>query len=237
MNVDFTKNRKEGAFVSEENRQSITKHPWFKPVSTVAILLGLVVLLATNTTVVSADKSETVASGLNPSRDFNPADFAAELFPGLQAGIEADAVDLQALDIAVTADPQKAVSQYGQDLGAGSFVFPVTALATVTSVDDKFIYLSVEGISDEKNVLIPIAGALNGGPVRDATGEMEFGDVPDQIAYQTVAQEIKKLMISSALDPLDLPTLTDKKVTFFGAWKNGGPQDTYILQPTEITVQ
>lgn len=222
--------------MSQGLKQPGKPRTWLRPLITATVILGIGLLLVTNTTVVTAEQSEEVAIGLNPSKNFSPADFADEAFPAIESGIKEQATELAVIDAAVADDPTSAVAQFGQDLGAGSFVFPVTANATVDSVDDKFIYLNVEGIAGETQVLIPIASALNGGPVRDSTGIVAFGDVPDQIAFQTVAQEIKNMMIATALDPLDISALPGKQIVVYGAWKNGGPKNTFIIQPTEVTV-
>ena len=111
---------------------------------------------------------------------------------------------------------------------------PVKVVGSVASVDDKFITITVDGMPADTTVVVPISTVLNGGPIRDALGNVQFGDVPDQIAFQSVAQEIKALVKSQVLEPTNPTSLTGKTVTVYGAWKSGGPKSTFIVQPTSI---
>lgn len=204
----------------------------------IGIGIGVVVALAigVTTTYTTADEGAAIASGLNPNKDFNPAVVASELFPQIKADLPLNAVDLPIFADESDADLVAAGGKYGQDLGAGSFAVPVVATGTVESVDDKFMNLTVEGIDAERPVVIPIGAALNGGPVRDALGIISFGDVPDQIAFQTLAQEIKALMKAEALDPVDPASLTGKEIKVYGAWASTSPDSMWLIQPVVIEV-
>jgi predicted lipoprotein len=200
------------------------------------IVLGLALLVAMglSTTVKTAEEGAKVASGLDPAKGFSAADFAAKIFPEIQSALPGKAVDIAILAPEVAVDVAAAGKKYGQDLGAGSYAVPVKAVGTVASVDDKFITITVDGMPEGTSVVVPIGTVLNGGPIRDALGNVRFGDVPDQIAFQSVAQEIKALIKTKVLDPANPASLNGKTVTVFGAWKSGGPKTTFIIQPTAI---
>lgn len=209
---------------------------WVKPVAVVAAIGLFVGAVATTTTVVTAEEASQTAAGLRPSKTFDPAETAAELFPIIVTNIPNTTVDIKELHDGVQRDEEAFGAEFGQDLGAGSFVVPVRAAGRVSEVDDAFIYLEIDGLDGEEQAVIPIAGALNGGPVRDALGLISFGDVPDQIAFQSLAQEIKGLMQEQVVDPVNPASLAGKDIVVVGAWKNGLLTSQYIIQPVIIEV-
>ena len=211
---------------------------WVKPVAIAGVSGAFVVAVLASTTVVTGgDEAGIVtAAGLQQNKDFDPAASAAELFPQIVEGLPPAAIDIVDLHNGVQADEAAFGAEFGQDLGAGSFVVPVRIEGTVSEVDDAFIFFEIDGIDGENQAVVPIAGALNGGPVRDALGLISFGDVPDQIAFQTLAQELKALMKAEAVDPVDPASLVGQDVVVTGAWKNGLPTPQYIVQPVTIEV-
>jgi predicted lipoprotein len=218
--------------VSRESKRS----PWVRRGVVAVVIIGLLVAMGLSTTVTTAEKGAAVASGLDPAKDFNPADFAAKTFATVQAELPAKAVEIAVLAPAVAANLAEAGTKYGQDLGAGSYAVPVKATGSVTNVDKNFITLQVDGMPADVGVAIPVGTAMNGGPIRDALGNVKFGDVPDQIAYQTVAQDIKKLVATQIVGPINPTSLQGKTITVYGAWKSGGPKSTFIIQPVQIEV-
>lgn len=207
---------------------------WVGRLIAIGLVVALGVAIVATTQYRSAEEGAAIASGLNPDKAFDPAVKAAELFTTVQADLPAKATDLVTLAPAATADLKAAGAQYGQDLGAGSYAFPVKVTGTVSKVDDRFITLTVDGMGADQTVMIPLAQAVNGGPVRDALGIIKFGDVPDQIAYQSVAAELGKIMKADVIAPANPASLADKSVTVYGAWQNGGPANTWMIQPVQI---
>jgi predicted lipoprotein len=218
--------------VSRETPRS----PWIKRGIIIVLGVALLVAMGLSTTVKTAEEGAAVAQGLNPDKSFSPADFAAKIFPEIQAALPAKAVELAVLAPEIQADLATAGKKYGQDLGAGSYAVPVKFTGSVSGVDENFVTVTVDGMPAGQKVYLPLGPALNGGPIRDALGNVKFGDVPDQIAYQSVAQEIKKLVKAGILDPAKPASLTGKTITVNGAWKSGGPKDTWIIQPVSISV-
>lgn len=218
----------------EQQRGNAGGRTWVGKAVFVGVLILLFGAIAVSTQYRSAAEGAAIASGLNPDKNFDPAATAAELFTIIQTDLPAKATELTAVAPQIMDDLATAGASYGQDLGADSYAFPVTLTGTVDAVDDKFMTFTVDGMPDGQTVVVPLGAALNGGPVRDALGIITFGDVPDQIAFQSLAQEIKKLMIDQVVTPADAPSLKGKTVTVYGAYKSGGPSGTWIIQPVQI---
>lgn len=179
----------------------------------------------------------TTASAENRPATFDPATFAQDKWPELVDQITAKAVDVIELAKVADTDPAAAGKQFGQDLGAGSFAFSVKASGTVSAVDDNFITVTVPGMPAGDVVRIPLGLALNGSPVRDATGTIHYGDFVDQTAYQDVANALKTQIQQQVLAQLDPATLNGKTLTVTGAAMSGGPPGAYLIQPVSIQVQ
>ncbi len=78
--------------------------------------------------------------------------------------------------------------------------------------------------------------ALNGTDLRDATGQIEFGQFKNQIEYQdagsAINDEVKKVVLAG-IDPAGL---TGKTVTVIGVFKLVNPK-SWIVTPVRIDVQ
>lgn len=194
-----------------------------------AALVALLAAAAWDTKFLSPERAAEVTPAT-----FSAEDYAAEAFPQVREGIKEMAVDLSVLAPAVSEDPAAAAAQYGQDLGSGSFVFPVRATGAATDVDGDFLVLDVPGVPDGVTVRVALGVALSGTPVRDATGNIRFGDFTGQTDFQSVANQFKLLMQRDVLAGVDPPSLLDQHVTVHGAWSTGGPPDSFIIQPVEI---
>ena len=204
-----------------------------RPTRNVVTALGLVLALVAmffSTKIVSP----TEEAKLNPP-PFNGATYAAAEFPKQAAKIGEKAVDLGTLIPAVAADLKAAGAQYGVDSGSGNYTFPVKFTATVTGVDENFITLQspVKGV----RVLIPRGVAVSGTPVRDALGDITFGDFVDQTDFQAVANEFKLLIERTILGPANAASLEGKTVSVVGAWTTGGAPNTFIIQPVKLEVR
>lgn len=179
--------------------------------------------------------SPSEAAEINPAA-FDASVYVDEKFPEIVTAIEEQATDIATLVPAITADPAAAGAEYGNNLGSGKFAFPVRATGTVTEVDDQFLVLAVEGVGDPDVIRVPLANAISGTPVRDATGLISFGDFVDQTQYQNVANAMKLKIQSEVMPTLDPTQVADRELTVYGAWATGGPPNSYIIQPVRIEV-
>lgn len=203
---------------------------WMKPVLLAVLAAVLLVAMFADTTFLS----RTAAAKDTPGA-FDAANYAKDRFPKLTKLIGAKAVDITKLAPAVEANLAAAGKKYGQNLGAGSFAFPVRASGTVTSVDANFAVVKVAGMPAADVVRIPLGIALNGAPVRDATGTINYGNFNDQTAYQTVADQLKLVMQTQVIAPAKLAAAKGKKLDVVGAFASGGPAHSFIIQPVTIT--
>lgn len=196
----------------------------------VAIVLGAVLLVLM--VAVTPFKTAAQVKALNPP-PFAADAYVAKSFPRIVATITQEATPITTLAPAVDADPAAAGKEYGLDAGSGSFTFAVSARGTVASVDANFAVLTVAGLPEGDVVRVPLGGALNGTPVRDAAG-LAFGDFPGQTEFQNVANELKKTMTTKVLQPADLAGKQGQQVSVVGAYATGGPPKSFIVQPVSI---
>jgi predicted lipoprotein len=175
------------------------------------------------------------AAALNPP-PFVAADFVEEEFPKITETLTANATDITVLAPAVEEDLAAAGEEYGQNLGSGAYAFPVTATGTASEVDANFVLLKVPGLAPKYEVRVPLGAAVSGTPVRDATGDIRFGDFVDQTAFQSVANEMKVKIQEDVLSSVDPAGLKGKELTVVGAWATGGPPNSFIIQPVTIEV-
>lgn len=172
---------------------------------------------------------------LNPPA-FNPETYARDTFPKLGARVAKSATDVTELAPAIKRDLDAAGKRYGQDLGSGNYSFPLKASGTISEVDDDFALVDVDGVPKGTAVRIPLGAAVNGSPIRDCTGTIAFGDFAGQTDYQSVSNQFKLRIQQDVLAKLDRETLKGKRVEVEGCWNTGGPPDSFIIQPTTITV-
>lgn len=200
------------------------------------ILLGALFIVALLAAMVADTKFvDTTAATEIRGSDFDPQEYTDQAFPEIRDMIVDQAVPLPELADAIANDPQAAGAEYGQNMGAGRYTYPVFTAGTVDEVDSDYIYLSVPELPDA-DVRIPIGSALSGNPVRDATGTIAFGDFPDQNAYQSVANYFRRIMLADVIEPLDPPSLVGETLEVYAGWVTGGPAETYLIMPVSIEV-
>lgn len=213
------------------SRSERSRHRPSQTVKRLTVSGAFVVLLAAivvDTKFLDADE----AAGVNAPA-FSAETYADEAFPQIAQAIADNATDLAEVVAAVGADPASAGAEYGTDVG-GTFVYQVSAAGTVDEVDADFVSLTVAELPAGSVVRIPLGAALNGTPIRDATGTISFGDFAGQTDYQSVANEFKLKMQSDVLGALDLPSLAGQQIVLVGAWVPGGPPGSFLVQPVSI---
>jgi predicted lipoprotein len=168
-------------------------------------------------------------------KPFDPAEYAAQKFPEIQAFVAAKAVDVTALVPALSEDADAAGKKFGVDSGSGKFTIPVTATAKVASVDESFILLSTPELKEWK-VRIPIGTTMNGTPIRDVTGTISFGDFTDQSTYQDVSAAFKEVAQKEVVAKVDTASLVGREITVQGAFATGGPDGQVLIQPVRLEV-
>nr|WP_240942067.1 DUF2291 family protein [Planosporangium thailandense] len=176
----------------------------------------------------------TAAVAKSQPAAFNATTYAKQKWPDLVQKIDSKATDVATLAPAVEANLADAGKKYGEDLGAGSYAFPVKATGTVSAVDDNFMTLAVPGMPANDTVRIPLGMALSGSPIRDATGTIHYGDFTDQTDYQDVANALKAMAQQEVLAKITPASLKGKQITVVGAFGSGGPPNSYLIDPVKI---
>ncbi len=177
-----------------------------------ALTVVLLVAMALNTKFLNP--AELAAAG--PVK-FDAPQTAADLFAKAKTDLPGQAKPFSEVLPAILADPKAAAEKFQAVSPAEkSYVFPVSATATVSEATPASLRLKVDGFSGNTPVLVPLTTAINGSVLRDAMG-FKFADAPGQTDYQYVGDELKKLMQAEVGSSVGDPAaLQGKKVTVVG---------------------
>lgn len=176
------------------------------------LVVALLVVMALNTKFLTP--AELAAALPKP---FDAQATAADLYARAQTELPGKAQPLGEVVTAIQADPKAAAEKYqAVSPTTDSYVFAVTATATVSKATADLLRVDVDGVSDPTQILVPLTTAVNGTALRDMMG-FKFADAPGQTDFQYVGDEIKKLIqadiASSVKDPA---SLEGKKVMLVG---------------------
>jgi predicted lipoprotein len=166
---------------------------------------------------------------------FNPATFGEKAFPGIRDSIVSRAVDAATLSQAVAADKAAAAKEYGVAAGVGS-VIPVKFTGVVGEGKSGIYSIAVDGLAGETKIRLQTGPAINGTDLRDATGEIKFGQFKNQIEYQNAGAAINNAMKAAVLAGIDTASLSGKTVSVTGAFTLINPKN-WLVTPVEISVQ
>lgn len=195
-----------------------------------AAALAVVVAIALDTTVVRIGSEQDISEA-----GFSPEAFGAETFPAVKESIVNRAVDAATLSQAVAADKAAAAREYGVPAGIGA-VIPVKFTGVVGEGKSGIYNVAVDGLAGETQIRMQTGPAINGTDLRDATGEIKFGDFKNQIEYQNAGAAINDAMKAEVLAGIDTASLPGKTVSVVGAFTLVNPKN-WLVTPVEITVQ
>ena len=195
----------------------------------VAVLV-LIAAMAFDTKVVVIGSAEDVQPGV-----FSPEKFGAATFPKIQTGIEARAVDAQTLAEALVKDKAAATKQYGVPTGAGGAEFSVKFTGVVGDGKSGTYTVAVPGIPDAITIRVQTGPAIMGTDLRDATGEIKFGQFVNQIEYQNAGAALNKEMKKQVLANIDTADLKGKTISVIGAFKPINPKK-WLVTPVRLDV-
>ena len=193
-----------------------------------AVALCVVAAMALDTTVVTIGSDEdTRVAG------FSPDAYGAEQFPRIREDITTRAVDAATLAAALAEDEAAAAAQYGT--GGAMPVLPVRLSGIVGEGKGGIYDVAVEGVEDVR-IRVQTGPAINGTDLRDAPGDIAFGEFKNQIEYQDAGAGINRAMKAEVLEGLDTSELTGKQMTVTGAFKLINPK-MWLITPVEVSVQ
>lgn len=195
-----------------------------------AAVVVLVAAMALDTTVVQIGSERDVRQA-----SFAPETFGAEQFPVIKENVEGRAVEAAELATAIAADKKAAGEKYGTKTTTGP-VLPVKFTGVIGERKANYNTVAIEGVPAEVTVRIQTGPALNGTDLRDATGQIEFGQFKNQIEYQdagsAVNNEVKKVVLAN----IDPNALAGKTVTVVGVFRLVNPKN-WIVTPVRLEVQ
>lgn len=189
----------------------------------VLVLVGIVL----GTKVVPSD-----AEAAQGAVKFDPATFGAEQFPKVQAGVEKKAVDASELATAIAADPAAAEKKYAVQSSGGP-VYSVKVTGTVAEGTGGIYEITVPGLPDDLLVRMQTGPAINGTELRDATGEIQFGQFKNQIDFQNAGAALNDEMKKTVLAKIDPAALTGKSVDLVGAFTLINPK-AWLITPVSL---
>lgn len=192
----------------------------------VLVLLGIVL----GTRVVSSD--DPLAQG---AVDFDPATFGAENFPTVQSTIVDKATDATTLADAIAADPDAAAKEYAVQSSGGP-VYSVTFTGVVGEGQSGIYEVTVDGVPDDLLIRVQTGPAINGTDLRDATGDITFGQFTNQIDFQNAASALNDELKKTVLADVDTTNLTGKTIEVTGAFTLVNPA-AWLVTPVELSVQ
>jgi predicted lipoprotein len=195
-----------------------------------AVAVAVLAAIAVDTTVVTIGSEQDVSAA-----GFSPESFGAEQFPRIKENIVERAVDAPTLAEAIAADKAAAAEQYGVPAGIGA-VIPVTFTGVVGEGKSGIYEVAVEGLPADTGIRVQTGPAINGTELRDATGDILFGDFKNQIEYQNAGAAINNAMKEEVLAGIDTASLSGKTVSVTGAFTLINPEN-WLVTPVEMTVQ
>lgn len=166
---------------------------------------------------------------------FSPEHYGAETFPTVRDSIRDRAVDAAELAEAVLADRTAAAETYGVGSGTGA-VIPVRFTGTMGEAKSGIYTVAVPDVPEEITVRVQTGPAINGTELRDATGDIEFGQFKNQIEYQNAGAALNDAMKAEVLSGIDTASLSGREVAIIGAFRLINPKN-WLITPVELEAQ
>lgn len=166
---------------------------------------------------------------------FDKEIFGAEQFPIVQQAVSDRAVDAVTLAGAIAEDSDAAAAQYAVTSSGGP-VYSVTFTGLVGEGQSGIFEIDVSELPDEPVIRLQTGPAINGTELRDATGEIQFGEFRNQIDYQDAASALNDEMKEQILADIDHAALEGRVVTVTGAFTLVNPA-AWLVTPVEVHVQ
>ncbi|MDL4862121.1 DUF2291 domain-containing protein [Halomonas elongata] len=196
-------------------------------VAIIAVVVVVLAAMALDTTVVPI--------GAQQEEGFSAERYGAEHFPIVRDSVEKRAVEASELAAAVAEDKAAAGERYGVAAGIGPVV-PVTFSGVVGEGKAGIYAVEVEGVPEDLTIRVQTGPAINGTDLRDATGDIEFGQFTNQIEYQNAGAAINDEMKEQVLSGIDTDDLSGETVAVTGVFKLINPNN-WLVTPVSLSVQ
>jgi predicted lipoprotein len=211
---------------------SMKRHQRHQVRLTIEVVLLLIVLAA----MALSTKVVKIGSGADTqTKEFEPAAYGEAQFPKTRAAIEKRAVAADLLAAAIAKDQDAAGKQYGI---AGGGVGPEMSVkfTGVAGKEDSGVYeVKVPGLPDSLVIRVQTGPAIIGTDLRDATGDINFGQFTNQIDYQNAGYAINAAMKKDVLSKIDTAKLTGKTISVVGVFQLVNPNG-WLVTPVKLDV-
>ena len=158
--------------------------------------------------------------------------WSAKLVPAILSS----AVDARTLLEAMAASIGDAEHKYGRNANGDGWYFNVKGEGTVLAVDTSsrtgLLEIAILPQDRRPNVSIQIGPVFRGSALRDSTGLITFSSFVNQLQFADVADDLNSKANQTVLSPVDIKTLTGKKVQFVGSFE----AETATLPPIQNVV-
>lgn len=213
------------------------KKPWWqrRKFYVLICVVILLVLMVWDTKIVGFDEKEEVAADTAER-------YAEEAYDSVVvAGVTERAIPITELVDQMLDDPDGTGEEYGQrEDDDKPYSFAVSATGLVVEGEFGEVGLDIDGLDSDFTVGIAVPPLGSATALRDASGEVAFGDFVNQTEYQNVALELNNKAAEEVFGDLDPDDLEGEDVTVMGAvtWtsKTGGEIDHLTITPVEIEV-
>ncbi|MFQ0812480.1 hypothetical protein AVM02_03660 [Brucella anthropi] len=165
---------------------------------------------------------------------FSPDAFGASEFPKVKASVEQRAVDAVEVGNALAADKAAAGKKYG--VGSANPVIPVKFTGTVEERKSNYNVVKVDGMPEGVVIRVQTGPAVNGTDLRDATGDIQFGQFKNQIEYQNAGSALNNEMKKQVLSGVAVENLNGKTVSVVGVFKVVNPKN-WLVTPVGLEVK
>jgi predicted lipoprotein len=138
---------------------------------------------------------------------------------------ELEAVDYTEVLSGLRADRQKAIETYGlaRETGEPFYVFKVRGTCRVVEYDDSsrngVIRVDMEPADGKVDATLQVGPVIRGTAIRDSMEFIRFTDVGNQLQFAALANELNARMRRDSVEPLDLPNIVGKRISFLGAFR------------------
>jgi len=114
-------------------------------------------------------------------------------------------------------------------------VLPVKLTGTVGEGKSGIYDVTVKDVENVR-IRVQTGPAINGTDLRDAPGDIAFGEFKNQIEYQDAGAGINRAMKAEILEGFDNSNLTGKTISVTGVFKLINPK-MWLITPVEVQVQ
>ena len=155
---------------------------------------------------------------------------------------EEQAVDYTTVLSSLRDDRQSASERYGLacETGEPFFVFKVRGTCRVVEYDDSsrngVIRVDVEPTDGEVDAMLQVGPVIRGTAIRDSMEFIRFTDVGNQLQFAALANELNARMRKDSVEPLDLPSIVGKRISFLGAFRlqEADEVEDIVVTPVKI---